>query len=154
MTGDQQKKSWIDTFRRPAVMVAIGVLNLTLALDGATGFLPWGTKVGSPLAIGQTISCGLAGIGILMLAFTQHRQRAQTLVKDREPPAWTRWAVSLAAVAGAVMGGGFAYWEAKTLDWTPAAATLLAVTCTVVTIVVFWFILRMVRKQQKLRQNV
>lgn len=124
------------------------MFSLILGIDGATGFLPWGTKVGSPLAIGKTISCGLGGICLFFAAYIQHRQQAQTVVKDREPPAWTRWAVPLAAVAGAVMGGGFAYWEFRTLGWTTTAAGVLAAAITAVTILMAWIVIRMVRKHR------
>jgi hypothetical protein len=78
----------------------------------------------------------------------ERRYRVLSRVADQGPPAWTRWAVPLAAITGAVVGGVLVYGEMRILRWSQASAGVLAVAATALTLAMAWIIFRLVRKQR------
>lgn len=136
-------QSWLNIFRKPTTMVVLGVGLLLLALNG--GIQIWQGR-GGPTDIANTVVGPLAAIGLWFLAYYQRRHGTAAKVTDQAPQTWICWAVPLAALTGAVIGGILAYGEARILRWSAAAAGVLAVTVTGITVLMVWFIFRMVRK--------
>lgn len=137
-------KSWLELFRRPGFLVAVGVGCMLLALNGAIQI--WQGR-GGPTDIANTGFAPLAAIGLWSLAYYRRRHGMAIQVADRVPPPWIRWAVPLAALTGAVIGGILAYGEARILRWSTAAAGVLAVAVTGVTLLMVWIVFRIVRRQ-------
>jgi hypothetical protein len=142
-TSGKQGNIWQDILRRPTTMVVFGVGMLLLALNGA---IQVRLGIAGPTDIANMVFGTFGAIGLWYLAYYQRRYG--TIIPTTGPPAWTRWAVPLAALTGAVIGGGLAYREAMILRWSTASATLLAVSVTVVTSVMVWIVFRMVRKER------
>jgi hypothetical protein len=140
-TSGKQGNFLLDLLRRPATMIMLGVGLLLLALNGAIQI--W-QGIAGPTDIANMVVGPFGAIGLWYLAYYQRRYG--TIIPATGPPTWTRWAVPLAALTGAVIGGGLAYREAKILRWSAASAGLLAVTATVVTVTMVWIVLRVVRK--------
>lgn len=132
---------WLDLFRRPATMIVLGVGMLLLALNGVVQVR---LGIAGPTDIANMVVGPFGAIGLWSLAYYQRRYG--TIIPATGPPAWTRWAVPLAALTGAVIGGVLAYKEAMILRWGTASAGILAVTVTAVTVVMVWIVFRVVRK--------
>jgi len=112
-----------------------GILQIWRGTDGPTDFA-------------NAVLGPLAAIGFWFLAYYLYRHGAVIRLTGKGLPAWTRWAVPLAALTGAVIGGRLAYGEARILRWNPPAAGVLAVTVTGVTLLMTWIVFRVVRRQR------
>lgn len=145
-TSGTQENIWRDLFRRPATMIVFGVGMLLLALNGV---IQIHLGIAGPTDTANVVFGSLGVIGFWYLAYYQRRYGPVILATDQPPPAWTRWAVPLAAFTGAVMGGGLAYREAKILRWSAASAGLMAMTVTVASVVMALIVFRLVRKQRR-----
>jgi hypothetical protein len=64
-------------------------------------------------------------------------------------PAWTHWAVPLAALIGGVVGGRLAYGEARIVGWSTTSAGALAVAITGITVLMVLIAFRLVQRQLK-----
>lgn len=137
------QKRWQGIFLKPIMMVVLGLGMLLVALNG---ILQIWRRVDGPTDIANTVLGSIGGIGLWALAYLERRYKALSRVADQGPPAWTRWAVPLAAITGAVIGGVLAYGEMRILRWSEASAGVLAVTATALTLAMAWIIFRAVRR--------
>ncbi|MFQ5846141.1 MAG: hypothetical protein ACE5IQ_00530 [Candidatus Methylomirabilales bacterium] len=142
----KQGSFWLEMLRRPSVLIAAGVLCMLLGLNGV---LQIRRDISGPTDYANVVLGPLAAIGFWCLAYYLYRYGTVTGLHGKSLPAWTRWAVPLAAVIGAMVGGGLAYGEVRILRWSPAAAGILAVTVTVVTVAVVLTLFHVMRKHTK-----
>jgi hypothetical protein len=91
----------------------------------------------------------LAAIGFWFLAYYLYRHGAVIRLTDKGLPAWTRWAVPLAALTGAVIGGRLAYGEVRIVGWSTTSAGALAVAVTGITVLMVLIAFRLVQRQMK-----
>jgi hypothetical protein len=139
------QKRWQAIFLKPIVMVVLGFGMLLAALNGG---LQIRRGIDGPTDIANTVLGSIGGIGLWALSYLERRYRVLSRVADQGPPAWTRWAVPLAAITGAVVGGVLVYGEMRILRWSQASAGVLAVAATALTLAMAWIIFRLVRKQR------
>lgn len=144
-TSGKQGNFLLDLLRRPATMIMLGVGLLLLALNGAIQI--W-QGIAGPTDIANMVFGPLGAIGLWFSVYYQRRHGTAISITGQAAPPWPRWAVPLAALVGAVIGGGLAYGEAKILRWSPAAAGTLAVTVTVFTVLFVWTVFRALRRHQ------
>ena len=132
-------------FFKPIMMIVLGLGMLLVALNGA---LQIRRGIDGPTDIANTVLGSIGAIGLWTLAYLERRYKALSRVADQGPPAWTRWAVSIAAITGAVIGALLTYGEMRILRWSKASAGVLAVTLAALTLAMAWIIFRLVRKQR------
>lgn len=140
----KQGSFWLELLRRPSVLVAAGVLCMLLGLNGVLQ-ISW--KISGPTDYANAALGPLAAIGFWCLAYYLYRYGTVTGLHGKLLPAWMHWAVAVAALIGAVIGGRLAYGEARILRWSTTGAGLLAVSVTVATLLMVWIVWRMLRKQ-------
>lgn len=145
-SSGKQGSFWLGLIRRPAVLVAAGVLFLLLGLNGVLQ-ISW--KISGPTDYANAVLGPVAAIGFWCLAYYLYRYGTVTGLHGKILPAWTHWAVALAALIGGFIGGRLAYGEAKILRWTKASAGAMAISVTVVTLLMVWIAWRMVRKHRQ-----
>ena len=141
--GHQKRLQGI--FLKPIMMIVLGLGMLLVALNGA---LQIRRGINGPTDIANMVLGSIGAIGLWTLAYLERRYKALSRVADQGPPAWTRWAVSIAAITGAVIGALLTYGEMRILRWSKASAGVLAVTLTALTLAMAWIIFRLVRKQR------
>jgi len=132
-------------FFKPIMMIVLGLGMLLVALNGA---LQIRRGIDGPTDIANTVLGSIGAIGLWTLAYLERRYKALSRVAGKGPPAWTRWAVSIAAITGAVIGALLTYGEMRILRWSKASAGVLAVTLAALTLAMAWIIFRLVRKQR------
>jgi hypothetical protein len=125
-------QSWLDIFRKPTTMVVLGAGMFLVALNGAIHI--WhGTD-------GPTDFANMV-LGLFAAVAIQFNYKAL--------PAWTHWAVPLAALIGGVVGGRLAYGEARIVGWSTTSAGALAVAITGITVLMVLIAFRLVQRQLK-----
>jgi hypothetical protein len=139
------QKPWRELLLRPVTMVVFGFGMFFVALNG--GLQIW-RNVDGPTDIANVV-LGLSGaIGLWTLASLEHNYGVLRRAAAQGPPAWTRWAVPLAAITGAAIGGALVYGEVRILRWSKASAGAAGLTVTALTLMMTWIIVRMVRNQR------
>lgn len=129
-------------FFKPTTMVVLGFGLLLVALNGA---LQISRGINGPTDLANTVLGSIGAIGLWTLAYLERRYTALSRVADKGPPAWTRWAVPFAAIAGAAIAGSLVYGEMRILRWNKASAGVWAVTLAALTLAMAWIIFRLVR---------
>lgn len=142
----KQGNFWLGLIRRPAVLVAAGVLCTLLGLNGVLQ-ISW--KISGPTDYANAVLGPVAAIGLWCLAYYLYRYGTVTGYHGKVLPAWTHWAVALVALIGGVIGGRLAYGEAKILRWTKASAGTLAISVTGVTLLMVWIAWRTFQKHRQ-----
>jgi len=136
---------WQDIFLRPITMVFFGFGMLLVGLNGALAI--W-RGINGPTDTANTVLGPIGAIGLWTLAYFESRYGALRHVADKGAPGWTRWAVPLAAIIGAVIGGALIYGEMRILRWTKVSSAVLAVTLSALTLALVWILLGLVRRQR------
>lgn len=139
-------QSWLDIFRKPITMVVLGTGMFLLALNGAIHI--WHGTDG-PTDFANMVLGLFAAVGFCFLAHYLWRHGTSIQFKARALPAWTHWAVPLAALIGGVIGGKLAYGEARIVGWNITAAGTLAVAVTGITVLMVLIAFRLVQRQMK-----
>jgi len=142
----KQGNFWLELLRRPSVLVVVGVSCMLLGLNGILQI--WRGTVG-PTDFANAVLGPLAAIGFWFLAYYLYRHGAVIRLTDKGLPAWIRWAVPLAALTGAVIGGRLAYGEARIVGWSTTSAGALAAAVTGITVLMILIAFRLVQRQMK-----
>lgn len=113
-----------------------GILQIWRGTDGPTDFA-------------NAVLGPLAAVGFWFLAYYLYRHGAVIRLTGKGLPAWTHWAVPLAALIGGVISGRLAYGEARIVGWSITSAGALAVAVTGVTVFMVLIGFRLVQRQMK-----
>ena len=145
-TSPTQERTWLDIFKRPITMAVLGAGMFLVALNGAIHI--WHGTDG-PTDFANMVLGLFAGVGFWFLAHYLWRHGTAIQFNYKALPAWTRWAVPLAALTGAVIGGRLAYGEARIVGWSTTAGGALAVAVTGITVLLVLIAFRFVQRQMK-----
>jgi hypothetical protein len=145
-TSPRQEKNWLDVFKRPTTMVMLGAGMFLVALNGAIHI--WHGTDG-PTDFANMVLGLFATVGFVFLAHYLWRHGASIQFTSKALPAWTHWAVPLAALIGGVVGGRLAYGEARIVGWSTTAGGALAVAVTGITVLLVLIAFRLVQRQMK-----
>jgi hypothetical protein len=139
-------QSWLDIFRKPTTMVVLGAGMFLVALNGAIHI--WHGTDG-PTDFANMVLGLFAAVGFCFLAHYLWRHGTAIQFNYKALPAWTHWAVPLAALIGGVVGGRLAYGEARIVGWSTTSAGALAVAITGITVLMVLIAFRLVQRQLK-----
>lgn len=145
-TSLTQERTWLDIFKRPITMAVLGAGMFLVALNGAIHI--WHGTDG-PTDFANMVLGLFAAVGFVFLAHYLWRHGASIQFTSKALPAWTHWAVPLAALIGGVVGGRLAYGEARIVGWSTTAGGALAVAVTGITVLLVLIAFRLVQRQMK-----